>query len=181
MYIAACLPACDKTLWLQPTYTKFTVSLIKVCTCGVLKRLELPNPSKSTGPDGIPPCVLKEMTAVLATLLIDLFQMSLGKGAVPDDWKKANDSPIYKKGEKHLASNYRPVCELDMRWEQVLKHIVTSHMMNTSRLTHPEISEYPLAPTVYDRHCCPPRNVTMDLRNSTFLKWELWWELTPPT
>ena len=86
-----------------------------MCPYGVLKQLELPNPSKSTGPDGIPPRVLKEMADVLATLLIDLFQMSLGKGVVPDDWKKANDSPIYKKGEKHLASNYRPVSELDMR------------------------------------------------------------------
>ena len=78
-----------------------------MCPCGVLKRLELPNPSKSTGPDGIPPRVLKEMADVLATHLIDLFQMSLGKGA--------NDSTINKKGEKHLASNYRTVRELDMR------------------------------------------------------------------
>ena len=48
---------------------------------------------------------------------------------VPDDWKKANVSPIYKKGEKYLASNYRPV-SLTCVVSKVLEHIVTSHMMN---------------------------------------------------
>ena len=105
------------------------MSNIKVCPRGVLKQLKSLNPNKSTGPDGIPPRVLKEMADVLATPLTNLFQMSLDKGVVPDDWKKANVSPIYKKGEKYLASNYRPV-SLTCVVSKVLEHIVTSHMMN---------------------------------------------------
>ena len=34
---------------------------------------------------------------------------SITKGEVPTDWGQANVIPIFKKGEKYLASNYRPV------------------------------------------------------------------------
>ena len=66
----------------QPTLNS-QMSNIKVCACGVLKQLKSLNPNKSTGPDGIPPRVLKEMADVLATPLTNLFQMSLDKRAVP--------------------------------------------------------------------------------------------------
>ena len=38
-----------------------------------------------------------------------LFKKSLAQGVVPEDWKRASVSPIYKKGNKNIAENYRPV------------------------------------------------------------------------
>ena len=38
-----------------------------------------------------------------------IFHRSVSQGELPDDWKKANISPIYKKGPKDEAGNYRPV------------------------------------------------------------------------
>ena len=38
-----------------------------------------------------------------------LFTKSLAEGVVPEDWERANVSPIYKKGNKNIAENYRPV------------------------------------------------------------------------
>ena len=38
-----------------------------------------------------------------------LFKKSLAEGVVPEDWKRANVSPIYKKRKKNIAENYRPV------------------------------------------------------------------------
>ena len=38
-----------------------------------------------------------------------LFNNSLNQGMVPQELKKALASPIHKKGNKKLASNYRPV------------------------------------------------------------------------
>ena len=35
--------------------------------------------------------------------------MSLARGDVPDEWRQANVSPVFKKGEKYDAANYRPV------------------------------------------------------------------------
>ena len=55
---------------------------------GVLKQLKTLNPYKAAGPDGISPRVLRELAEVLATPLTTLFQMSLDKGAVPQDLKQ---------------------------------------------------------------------------------------------
>ena len=38
-----------------------------------------------------------------------ILQRSTDEGSVPDDWRNANISPIYKKGDKAQAANYRPV------------------------------------------------------------------------
>eukprot|EP00745_Piridium_sociabile_P038114 TRINITY_DN6956_c0_g1_i9.p1 TRINITY_DN6956_c0_g1~~TRINITY_DN6956_c0_g1_i9.p1 ORF type:complete len:264 (+),score=58.10 TRINITY_DN6956_c0_g1_i9:30-821(+) len=49
-------------------------------------------------------------------------------GEVPDDWRHAWIVPIFKKGEKHLACNYRPVSLTSIRCK-VLEHIVHSSIM----------------------------------------------------
>ena len=46
---------------------------------------------------------------VIIELLTLLFNNSLNQGMVPQEWKKALVTPIQKKGNKKLASNYRPV------------------------------------------------------------------------
>ena len=75
----------------------------------VLKLLRNLKVDKSMGPDNIHPRVLKEAASPLARPLTILFQKSIDSGRVPEDWKKAHICPIYKKEEKYLAKNYRPV------------------------------------------------------------------------
>ena len=38
-----------------------------------------------------------------------IMKASLETGVVPDDWKAANVTPIFKKGSKNEIGNYRPV------------------------------------------------------------------------
>ncbi|PKU44514.1 rna-directed dna polymerase from mobile element jockey-like [Limosa lapponica baueri] len=38
-----------------------------------------------------------------------IYQQSWSTGEVPDDWRVANVTPIYKKGRKEDLGNYRPV------------------------------------------------------------------------
>ncbi|KAF1454281.1 hypothetical protein FQV07_0012639, partial [Pygoscelis papua] len=64
---------------------------------------------KSMGPDGIHPRVLRELAEELAKPLSIIYQQSWLTGEVPDDWRLANVSPIYKKGQKEDPGNYRPV------------------------------------------------------------------------
>ena len=61
---------------------------------GVQAQLQRLYPYKATGPENISPRVLKEMADVLATPLTALFQNSLDKSEVPDDWRKARVTPL---------------------------------------------------------------------------------------
>lgn len=65
--------------------------------------------NKATGPDGVPPLLLKRCSYVLAPLLTALFNMSLDLGIVPRGWKLAHVVPIFKGGPPDVASNYRPI------------------------------------------------------------------------
>uniref|UniRef100_A0A8C2SLP0 Reverse transcriptase domain-containing protein n=1 Tax=Coturnix japonica TaxID=93934 RepID=A0A8C2SLP0_COTJA len=64
---------------------------------------------KSMGPDEIDPRVLKELAEVIAEPLSVIFQRSLLTGEVPEDWRLANVTPIYRKGCKEDLGNYGPV------------------------------------------------------------------------
>ena len=82
---------------------------IQVTEKGVLKLLQALIISKAAGPEGIRPRVLKELFSEPAPIFTLLFQASLHEQSIPDIWKHANVSPIYKKGDKTNPSNYRPV------------------------------------------------------------------------
>ena len=60
-------------------------------------------------PDGISNGVLKTLNNELSPALTIIFNKSMASGAVPDDWRTANVTPIYKKGTKSDPGNYRPV------------------------------------------------------------------------
>ena len=82
---------------------------ITVTANGIEKLLSKLDPSKATGPDEISSRILKQYAHEFAPLLTTIFNTSLSRGEVPTDWRQANVIPIFKKGEKYLASNYRPV------------------------------------------------------------------------
>ncbi|GAB0186967.1 mitochondrial enolase superfamily member 1 [Grus japonensis] len=55
------------------------------------------------------PRVLRKQTDVIAKLLSITFERSWRTGEVPEDWKKANVTGVFKKGKKQNPGNYRPV------------------------------------------------------------------------
>ena len=76
---------------------------------GVEKLLQNLNPGKASGPDSVPNRILKLCAKELAPMLTFIFNQSLSLVVLPADWKLANITPIFKKGDRHLSENYRPV------------------------------------------------------------------------
>ena len=95
---------------------------------GVVKLLQDLKSSKASGPDMIPNRVLKEAAVETAPFLVLLFQASLDQGILPKEWKHAYVSPIYKKGDRSLPVNYRPV-SLTCTCCKVMEHIVYSSVI----------------------------------------------------
>ena len=63
---------------------------------------------KATGPDKIPPRLLKETAHQIAPSLCLPFNQSLKFGTLPEEWKLANIIPVYKKGEKIMLRTIDP-------------------------------------------------------------------------
>ena len=95
----------------------------------MLKSLQL---GKATGPDTINNRVLKELAKPLSFPLSDLFNFSLTSGKVPLIWKVANVTPIFKKDDPSVVSNYRPISLLSTVGK-VLEKIVHKHLFNFIR------------------------------------------------
>jgi hypothetical protein len=95
---------------------------------GVIKLLKDLNPHKASGPDQIPTRLLKLCASELAPAVVRVFQTSLDSGTVPSDWKEALVTPLFKKREGNVASNYRPV-SLTSVVSKILEHIVHSSIM----------------------------------------------------
>ena len=60
-----------------------------------------------------------------------ILNRSLQDSSVPEDWKIANVTPIFKKGSKLSAGNYRPVSlisQVGKIMESCLKDIIIEHL-----------------------------------------------------
>ncbi|KFP24942.1 RNA-directed DNA polymerase from mobile element jockey, partial [Colius striatus] len=89
------------------------------------------NTHKSMGPDRMHPRVLRELTDVVAKPFSIFFEYSWRTGEVPEDWRKASVTPVFKKGRRDDLGNYRPVSLTSIPakvMEQLVFNIVTKHM-----------------------------------------------------
>ena len=96
---------------------------IQISTKGTENLLEKLNPHKAAGPDQIKPIVLQALHKELAPILQMIFQRSINQGKLPNIWKDANVSPVFKKGDKSESSNYLPI-SLTCFLCKVLEHII---------------------------------------------------------
>ena len=117
---------------------------------GVEKLLDNINIHKASGPDKIPNIILKTCSKEISPALANIFQQSLNTGTLPNDWRNANISPIFKKGNKHMASNYRPISMTSVCCK-TLEHIVCKHML--SHLENNKII-FPLQHGFRNGHTC---------------------------
>uniref|UniRef100_A0A8C0HAM1 60S ribosomal protein L29 n=1 Tax=Chelonoidis abingdonii TaxID=106734 RepID=A0A8C0HAM1_CHEAB len=73
----------------------------------VLELIDKLNIYKLLGPDGIHPRVLKELKCEVAELLTRVRNLSFKSASVPNDWKIAHVTAVFKKGSRGDPGNYR--------------------------------------------------------------------------
>jgi len=96
---------------------------IEITTEVVRRKLQGLRADKSPGADNMSPRLLKEIADEIAHPAALLFNQSLKQGCVPLDWRIANVTPIFKKGSRNDATNYRPV-SLTSQLSKVLESII---------------------------------------------------------
>ena len=119
----------DTTLPPVTSHHTSTLSKITINNAGVTKLLKNINPAKASGPDDIPNRVLKECAEEISPALTAIFQRSIDSGQLPEVWLRANVAAVYKKGDKHLPENYRPI-SLTSVISKLLEHIICHSMLN---------------------------------------------------
>ena len=105
---------------------------ITVSCEGVVKLLKNLKPHMVAGPDDIPLMLLREAADEIAPAITLLFQASLNQGNTPSTWRNAL-VPIFKKGSKSDASNYRPISLTSVLckfYDHILHSTIPTHLAN---------------------------------------------------
>ena len=95
-----------------PALTFFTnnriddVTIVNEIIVSLVRKI---NPNKATGPDGISGQMLLLCDDSVSIPLQIIYSNILSTSIYPDIWKLANVTPIFKKGDKQLITNYRPI------------------------------------------------------------------------
>ena len=103
----------------------------------IMEKLQALKPDKCPGPDGFHPYVLRECCSELAKPLFLIYRKSLDSGELPPDWKTATVTPIFKKGSRTKAGNYRPVsltCIPCTILESIIREKMLDHAKDTNIL-----------------------------------------------
>ena len=80
-------------------------------------------------PDGLHPRVLRELVDVVAKPLSIILPQSWLTGDVLADWRLANVTPIFKKGQKDDPGSYRPISLTSMPGK-VMERIISQTIMD---------------------------------------------------
>ena len=103
------------------------LSDIVVTNSDVLNILKSLNVTKANGPDNIGNLILKQNAEVLSEPITLLINNSLRKSVFPSEWKKANVTPVFKKGSRQDYKNYRPISLLS-NTSKILERVVYNHL-----------------------------------------------------
>ena len=101
----------------------------------ILKSLPV---GKAPGPDGISNRIIRELAVEISLPICSLFNQSLHNGEVPDCFKEANVSPIFKGGDPTVVSNHRPISllsNLDKSLERLVFKYLYNHFLDNNILS----------------------------------------------
>ena len=83
------------------------ISDINLSSLDIVRKITLLKNYKATGPDGISPKLLKLAGTAVVGPLTSLFMQSIREYRVYNNWKVARLTPVFKKDDPTVMSNYR--------------------------------------------------------------------------
>ena len=116
-----------------------TLDNVEISEKNLLQAINSLKINKKEGVDGLNSTIFVESKNGLCLPLLKLFKASMELGKVPNDWKLANVSPIFKKGSKRDPGNYRPVsltCQACKILEKILKEEIINFLEENKRLSN---------------------------------------------
>ncbi len=87
---------------------------------------------KATGYDNIPPKIVKMCSNELSVTLTELINHSFETSQIPEDMKRAEISPIFKKKDDMIQDKYKPI-SLHEIISKVFETIVAEQLMEYLR------------------------------------------------
>jgi hypothetical protein len=111
-YVEYMSPSVLQSIYCEPVFNAELILLIQSLST-----------NKASGPDGIGAQLIKDNYQLFVEPLKFIFNHSLLQGIVSDNLKVAKVIPIYKKGDLHSSSNYRPISLLSI-FNKLLEKIV---------------------------------------------------------
>ena len=96
------------------------------------------NPNKATGSDEISGQMLLICDDSVVLPLMIIFRTILESSTYPDQWKLANVVPIYKKEDKQLVKNYRPISLLPICgkiFEKLIFNSLYAYLVSNNLIT----------------------------------------------
>ena len=114
----------------------FEFEPISIYTCKkFLKELD---PCKPVGPSEIPAWALKDSISTIAEPLCFLINAFLDEGRFPNECKRADVCPVFKKGDTEDPSNYRPIsitAAISKIFEKVIREQIMEYLNKNKLLS----------------------------------------------
>jgi len=117
------LPVIGRMIHARPITNK-KISTVKLRAEQIRRIMNKLKNKTSLGPDGLPTILFKQLATQLAYPLAAMFNIFMQAGIVPEIWKTAIVTPIFKKGVSSNPKNYRPIsltCVGSKIFESVIK------------------------------------------------------------
>ena len=124
-----------KLYYQKQNYNNLNFQLNQTTEEIVLKLLQSINSSKAAGLDNLAGKFLKDGASILVTPITEICNLSIKLSTFPEKCKPAKLKPLFKKGSKTEAKNYRPISLLPLVSkiiEKVIHNQVESFLSNHS-------------------------------------------------
>ena len=138
--MASSINCCDQTQTFKSylkSPTEKTFSFSKVCEPEVQQIINQMKKKQSRGVDEIPSQLLKVIGKEICKSLTLIINQMIETGIYPENFKIAKITPIHKKGDKNVISNYRPISllpTLSKVFERVIHKQLYSYFNNENLL-----------------------------------------------